>query len=205
MSIVFYYSPMSSASPVAWALAELDLPHETVLVDLKKGEQRKPEMLKLNPNGKVPTMVVDGAPMFEALAIMMHLGDRFGVDKKLWPGLDDPARPVAMAWSVWAYVTYGTTLRHLFMATTDRLGPEFHNAAQAEYAKKEIGSLLGMLDAHLADRPWLLGEAFSLADVIMGGVIGYSVMSGVDLTPHARVADWLARCQARPAFRKAMS
>ena len=69
MSIVFYWSPFSSASPIACALAELQVPQERVKVDLKAGEQRRPEFLALNPNGKVPTLTVDGAPLFEALAI----------------------------------------------------------------------------------------------------------------------------------------
>ena len=116
MAITFYSAPMSSASPVAAALAELNVPHETVTLDLKAGDQKKPAYLALNPNGKVPTLVADGTPMFEALAIMQWLGDRFGVAKGLWPAADSPARMQAMAWSTWAYVTYGTTLVMLQLA-----------------------------------------------------------------------------------------
>lgn len=204
MSIVFYHSPMSSASPVAWALAELGVPHEKVIVDLKAGDQRKPEFLQLNPNGKVPTLVADGSPMFEALAIMMYLGDRFGVEKKLWPAIDDPARGPAMAWSAWAYVTLGVPMRVLFTATSDRLGPEFHNAAQADHARKEIDGLLGILDGRLEGRPYLLGEGFSIADVIVGATVGYLRLTGTKVDGHARVNDWLTRCFARPAQREAM-
>lgn len=204
MSIVFHHAPMSSASPVAWALAELGVPHEKVLVDLKAGDQRKPAFLALNPNGKVPTLVVDGVPMFEALAIMMYLGERFGVEKGLWPGLEDPARPQAMAWSAWAYVSIGAWLRTLFFSSSDRVDASCHNAAAAEYARKELGSLLGILDGHLEGRAYLLGEAFSIADVIVGGTIGYARMTGVPVAPHARVSAWLERCLARPAQREAM-
>jgi GST-like protein len=204
MSIVFHYAPRSSATPVAWTLAELGVPHEKVRVDLQAGDQKKPELLALNPNGKVPTLVADGVPMFEALAIMMYLGDRFGVEKKLWPGLDDPQRPQAMAWSAWAYVTFGTALRHLFMATSERLGPAYHNAAQAEYARKELSDLLAIVDARLEDRAYILGESFSLADLILAGVIGFAASTGVAVAPHERVSEWLRRCQARPSFREAM-
>ncbi len=66
MSIVFYKaSTRSSASPVSWALAEVGVPHERVTFDLAAQEQKKPEFLKLNPNGKVPPLLVDGTPMFE--------------------------------------------------------------------------------------------------------------------------------------------
>ena len=202
MSIVFYQAPMSSATPVAWALAELGVAHERVTVDLARGDQRKPAFLALNPNGKVPTLVVGGVPMFEALAIMLHLADRFGVERKLWPALDDPARPTAMAWSVWAYVTYGTALRQLFLATSERLGERFHNAAQADYARNELDNLLGMLDAKLASAPYLLGASFSIADVVVGSVVHYSEHTGVAVARHANVGAWLERCQARPGFQK---
>jgi GST-like protein len=204
MSIVFHHAPMSSASPVAWALAELGVPHEKVLVDLKAGEQRRPEFLALNPNGKVPTLVVDGVPMFEALAIMMYLGERFGVEKGLWPGLDDPGRPQAMAWSAWAYVSVGTWLRTLFFSSGDRVDASFHNAAVAEHARKELGALLAILDQHLEGRAYVLGETFTIADVILAGTVGYARLTGVAVEPHARVAGWLARCLARPAQREAM-
>src|SRR5512140_3523039 len=108
MSIVFYSAPMSSATPVARALAELEIPHRVVRLNLQALEQKKPEFLALNPNGKVPTLVVDDTPMFEAVAIIQWLGDRFGVQKGLWPAADSSARMTAMAWCTWAYVSYGT-------------------------------------------------------------------------------------------------
>lgn len=95
--IVLYWHPMSSATPVACALAELGVPHERVKVDITTGEQRRPDYLALNPNGKVPTMTVDGAPMFEALAIEMWLGHTYGVQGGLWPAEGTPERLQAMA------------------------------------------------------------------------------------------------------------
>ncbi len=203
MSIIFHHAPMSSAGPVAWALAELAVPHERVLVDLEAGDQRKPEFLKLNPNGKVPTLVVDGVPMFEALAINLFLGDRFGVEKKLWPSVDDPARPQAMAWSTWAYVTLGAALRGFVLTSSDRFG--LRDEAHADFQRKELAALFAIVDAHLADRPYMLGEAFSLADLIVASVIGYAAMIGAPVASHARVTDWLARCQARPSLHASMA
>jgi glutathione S-transferase len=201
MSIVFYQAPMSSASPVAWALAELGVLHESVRVDLAAKDQRKPEFLALNPNGKVPTLVVDGTPMFEALAIMMWLSHRYGIDKKLWPANDDLARLQALSWSTWAYVTVGPAIGRLLTATSPRIGKEFHNAAQADQARKELAGLLSILDARLAAQPYMLGASFSMVDLIDASVVGYAAMTGVDVAAHPRVLDWLARCQARPAFR----
>lgn len=105
MSLVLYWHPMSSATPIACALAELGLPHERVKIDITRGEQRRPEYLALNPNGKVPTMTVDGAPMFEALAMELWLGERHGVARGLWPEAGTPAQLQAFSWCTWAYVT----------------------------------------------------------------------------------------------------
>jgi len=85
MSLTLYAAPMSSATPVVCALAELDIPCEIVMLDLKAGDQKKPDYLALNPNGVVPTLVVDGTPLFEAIAIVQWLGDRYGVERGLWP------------------------------------------------------------------------------------------------------------------------
>jgi glutathione S-transferase len=201
MSIVFYYAPRSSAMPVAWALAELAVPHESVKFDLKANDQKKPAFLALNPNGKVPTIVVDGTPMFEAVAIMQWLGDRYGVAKQMWPASDDPARLQALSWSTWGYVTYSNLVGRLFMSTSEQFGPEFKNAAQAEYCRKEIDALLTILDTRLGEKPYLLSDQFSLADLILAAVVSWASMNTVTLEKHARVRDWVTRCQSRPAFK----
>jgi len=199
MQIVFYEAKMSSATPVACVLRELNVPHERVRLNLEAGEQKKPEFLKLNPNGKVPTLVVDGTPMFEALAIMMWLGERFGVEKGLWPAVDDPARLEAMSWSTWAYVTYGPVLYRVALATSDRI-PAFKNATHAEYSQKEAQALLSILNGRLESRPYLLGQSFSLADMIVGSVIAYGTFVGIPVDAHPNVKGWLERCQARPSW-----
>ncbi|HEU4582863.1 MAG TPA: glutathione S-transferase family protein [Polyangiaceae bacterium] len=200
MSIVFYAAPQSSASPVSCALRELEVPHERVNVDLSKGEQRKPEFLALNPNGKVPTLVVNGTPLFEAIAILQWLGDRFGVEKKLWPAADSPARLEALSWTTWGYVQFGYALALWYQSSSERLPKERHNAALSEYAGKELQNLLGLLDARLSQRSYLLGAEFSLADLILGSVINYAHVCGVSIAAHARVQGWLERVLSRPSM-----
>jgi glutathione S-transferase len=200
MSIVFYAAPMSSASPVASVLAELKVPHELVTFNLAAGDQRKPEFLALNPNGKVPTLVVDGTPMFEALAIMLWLGERYGVEQGLWPAASDPARLVAASWCTWAYVTYGTVLVRLQYASNERISKELHSPAQAAVARRDLVQLLDLLEAQLSKQPQLLGTEFSLADLIVASVVGYGVFVGSSVDGHPHVKAWLERFQARPSF-----
>lgn len=197
MSIVFYWHPMSSATPVACALAELAVPHERVKVDIKAGEQRRPAFLALNPNGKVPTLAVDGAPMFEALAIQLWLGERYGVERGLWPAAGTPERLLAMSWCAWSYVSYGAAVMRLYLATQ---GEDARGGAEAERVLRDVDALLEVLDGHLSRQPWVLGAAYSLADLVVGSVIGYSAYLGARVASHPHVQDWLGRVQARPAM-----
>ncbi|MDB6001897.1 MAG: Glutathione S-transferase [Rhizobacter sp.] len=198
MSIVLYWHPMSSATPVAWALTELAVPHERVKIDIRSGEQRRPDYLALNPNGKVPTLTVDGAPMFEALAIQLWLGERFGVQQGLWPKAGTPDHLQAMSWCAWSYVTYGTVLVRLQVATQG--GEALQNAVHAEAAREGLNELLGLLDARLAKQPWMLGADYSLVDLVVGSVIGYSVFIGAPVAAHPHVQAWLGKVQGRPAM-----
>jgi glutathione S-transferase len=203
MSIVFYSAPMSSAGPVEAALRELEVPHEKVSFDLSKQDHKKPEYLKINPNGRVPALVVDGAPMFEALAIMQWLGDRYGVARGVWPQDGTKERFRALSFSTWAYVQYGAAMRMFIQASSSHVPKELHHPGQAESSRRELRGLLEILDRELAAAPYLLGNTFSLLDLIVANVVGYSAYMGVDVSPHDRVSKWLRDCQARPSMQRA--
>ena len=173
MSITLYAAPMSSAIPVVQVLAELDVPHELVLLDLSAGEQRKPEYLALNPNGQVPTLVVDGTPMFEAVAIMQWLGDRFGVERGAWPTTDDPLRLEALSWTTWTYVTFSSTTKRMLLATSDRAPRELHSEVHAKHSRGELQDLLSILNKRLASRDHMLGKGYTLVDLIVGSGVTY--------------------------------
>lgn len=198
MSIVFYWHPMSSASPIASALAELGVPHERVKVDIHAGEQRRPEFLAINPNGKVPTLTVDGAPMFEALAIHFWLAEQYGVARALWPQAGTPARLQAMSWCTWSYVSYGAVLGRLWLVTQGDAAQRSDTHAAA--ALESLDQLLAILDTRLSAQPWLLGADYSLADLIVGSVIGYSEYLKAPVHRHSNVSAWLTHVQARPAM-----
>jgi glutathione S-transferase len=205
MSITFYAYPQSSSSPVACALLELGVPHERVTVDIRAGEQHKPWYLALNPNGKVPTLVVDGTPMFEALAIQQWLGDRYGVAKGSWPAADAPARLEALSWTTWGYVTYGAALQRLLYSTSEFFPKELHHPPLARAAQQELQQLLGVLDGRLSQRPYLLGKDFSLADLTLFSVIRFGDSVGAKTAEHSAVRAWMARCAVRPSLQDAVT
>jgi GST-like protein len=203
MPITFYAAPFSSATPVAAALYELDVPHERIDLDLSAGDQRTPAHLARNPNGKVPTLVADGVAMFEALAIMLWLGDRHGVRCGLWPAADAPERMTAMAWSTWAYVTLTAGVYRLNQAQSERSPAELHSKVHAAAAKRDLDEHLRILDEHLASRAYVLGDAYSLADIIVGCAVLYARMCGAPVDAHPRVAAWAERVRGREAVARA--
>jgi len=202
MGLVFYYAPESTATVTHWAIEELGLPLDKVKIDIRAGDQKKPEYLKLNPNGKVPLLVHDGRPIFESLAIMIHLGETFGVEKNLFPppGLD---RAEAIQWMAWLHVTVADAFGRFQRNTSDRFPAELRNEKAGLAAKAELGELLKILDHALVGKEYLVGGRFSLADVHVASWMTYFQYSSFDLSPYKNIGAWVARCTARPAFAKA--
>lgn len=200
MHIVFCAAPMSSATPVATVLNELQVPHERVMLDLSKNEQKKPAFLQLNPNGKVPTLVVDGTPLFEALAIMQWLGDRFGVERGLWPRFEDGARFRALSWTTWSYVTFSAAVQRYNLAQGPNVDKAWHSPALAKAAHEDLQQLLGILDQQLGKHAHLLGEPFSLADLIVGNVVAWAKVSGISSEGQPKVKAWAERILQRPSI-----
>ena len=206
MSITFYYAPMSSATRVFWALEELGLPYDKVKVDLGAGEQRKPEYLAINPHGKVPALVVDGVPMFESLAMLLFLGERFGVARNLWLPHDHHEYPTALSWMTWGTVTFSTNVFRYLLNTSARFPKEAHNAAAAEAARQDVLANLAALEHFLADREYLVAGRFTLVDLSIAGFIPFATRSGVaDMSAYPHIGAWTGRCTARPDLAVAMA
>jgi glutathione S-transferase len=203
MSLTFYYTPMSSATRVHWALEELEVPYEKVKVDLGAGDQKKPEYLALNPNGKVPLLVVDGTPVFESLAILVYLGERYGVDKGLYPPLD-LSRAEVLKWMTWGGATLLDAGGRLLRNVSDRFPADQRNEKAAEAAKKDLADCLGVLDRALSGKEYLVGGKFTFADLALAGYMPFLGRIGADLGPHKNIQAWVGRCTSRPALGRAM-
>lgn len=203
MSLTFYYAPMTSAMRVHWALEELGVPYEKVKLDLAAGDQKKPDYLALNPNGKVPLLVVDGTPVFESLAMIIHLGESHGVEKGLYPA-PGPARAEALKWIAWSSVTLGDALSRVLRNSSERFPEDQRNAAAGAAAKAEIIDLLGIVDRALEGKDFLLGKDFTLADLSIATFLPFFMRLGIDYGAHKNVVAWLGRCTSRPALGRAM-
>jgi len=201
MSITYYYAPMSTAVRTTWAIEELGVPCERVKLDISKKETKAPAFLKLNPNGLVPLLVVDGTPIFESTAILIYLGETYGVDKGLYPppGLQ---RAETLKWIVWGNVGLLEPLNRWARNTASYVPAEQQNAKAAEAGKNDLGAALRILDEALAGKSYLVGDRFSLADLAVSSYLGWLQFMGYDLSPFKNVKPWSERCLGRPAALK---
>jgi glutathione S-transferase len=203
MSLVFYYSPMSSATRIHWAIEELGIPYEKKRVDLAAGAQKSPEYLALNPNGKVPLIVDDGQAIFESLAILLHLADRYVKDGLLYP-TPGPARSEVLKWMCWGSVSLVECAARILRNTSDRFPEAERNAAQAASARKEIVEMLGILEHALEGREYLVGDHFTYADLAIAAYMPFLGRLGVDTNAMKNINAWVGRCMTRPALARAM-
>lgn len=203
--IRLYSWPHSSGTRVSWALEELGLPYEYVALDGRKGEHRSPEYLAVNPHGKVPALVDGELRFFESLAILLHLGTRYGVEKNLWPAGRTQARADAVCWTVWAVAELGAyMMQYLYhgLDTPVSYKPEDRSKAAAEYCLSQLNRMFDALEARLQGREYLLGN-FSLADVAAVSLLDVGTRLGLGLERTPRVAAWCGRCRERAAFKRA--
>jgi len=202
MSLTFYFAPQSTASITTLVLEELGIPCERVKLDIRKGDTKKPEFLKINPNGRVPTIVHDGVAIWESAAITLYLGETFGEKAKLWPAAG-PKRGEAMKWVVWTNVSLGDAVYH--WARNTMWAPEDQrNAAAAATAAKDVAGLLRVLDEALKGRDFLVGD-YTLADAHVNSFVDWLRHMKIDMTGLGHLSAWSKRCSERPAYAKAMA
>ena len=206
MTIKLYSWPMSSGTRIAWALEELALPYQYVPLDAKKQEHRSPEMLAVNPHGKVPSLTDGGLKLFESGSILLYLGNRYGAAKGLWPEPKEQ-QPLADAvcWTVWAMTEIGSyMMQYLYHGLDSPVSykPEDRSKAAAAYNRAQFDRLLDALETRLEGRDYLMG-AFSLVDVASASWLLLGTQLGLPLEGRPRVAARCKRCAERSAFKRA--
>ncbi len=197
--IKVYGVPASRAIRTLWMLEELGLPYENVKTNFATGDTRKPEFLRLNPNGHIPVLQDGDLVLWESMAINLYLARKH--DKGLWPKrVEDEGR--AFQWSVWAMTELEepvlTTLLHGVVYPEGQ-----RDAKKAEDAAERSKAPLEVLAGALADRQYLAGDAFTVADLNVAAVLIWAKMARLDLSAVPNVQDWLGRCTARPALARA--
>ena len=197
MSLRIYGIARTRAFRALWIAKELGLDYEHVPVEIGAAGARQPDYLAINPNGRLPAIDDAGFVLWESLAITLYLAKKHG---RLYPAtLEGEAK--AWQWSLWAVqeVDRGVNIWSLHAI---RLPPEDRDAVRREEALQVIARPFGVLDAAMAERPYLLGDDFTVADLNVAAVISRAI--DMDLAATPRLGDWLKRCLERPAARAAL-
>lgn len=197
--ITLYGCPNTRSLRAVWALEEAGAQYDYVKVELMKGGGRRPEFLQLNPSGKVPLLVDDDLRLPESAAIVTYVGSRFP-ESGLVP---QPARERALH-DRWCHFVIGeleqplwTLSKHTFALPEKRRVPAVIDTARWEF---EVAARV--LDEELRDSPYILGERFSGADVLIAHTLAWARASKVPIASE-KLAAYAGRCLGRPAFARA--
>ena len=199
MSITLYFAPGTRATRIAFLLEELGVPWEKVTLDLAQREHKAADYLALNPNGVVPTLKDGDTVIFESVAIALHLADRFA-GKGLAPPPDSPLRGRYLSWMVWSMTTLEPPIGDVYLERTKPA--EQQSARTVDAALERFRASAQVLEDALVG-PYLLGDTFSAADVMVGCVLSFAGMLGM-LESHPRLRQYVASITERPAYLRAM-
>ena len=207
-----YSLPTPNGVKVSIMLEEIGLSYEPHLVDFGKDDQKSPEFLSLNPNGKIPAIIDPDGPggrplgLFESGAILVYLAEKTG---KLIPA-DAAARYEILAWVFWQMGGVGPMFGQVGFFNKFA-GREYEDKRPLQRYVAESRRLREVLDARLADgRDWIMGADFTIADVATLGwvrnLIGfYEAGELVEFETLKQVPAWLDRCLARPAVQRGLT
>jgi glutathione S-transferase len=182
-----------------WMLEELGLPYENIPTHFATGDTRKPEFLAINPNGHIPALVDGDVTMWESMAINLYLAKKY--DKGLLPkALADECH--AIKWSFWAMTEVEP---HLLTVLMNRmfLPPDQRDPKAAEAAIEKLNKPFAVLDAEMAERKYLVGDGYSVADVNVASVLTWVSLLNISVEKFPNLKRWLDVCTSRPACKKA--
>ena len=173
-------------------LTLLDLPFEVVELDMRAGDNRKPEYLALNPFGQVPTIQDGAVTLFDSNAILVYLATRYGAAS--WLPSDPLGAAAVQRWLSLAagQIAYGPCAARLVTV----FGAPLHH----ETAKSIAVKLFDVIDRELSTKPFAAGEQVTIADIAAHTYIAHAPEGGVSLEPYPNIRAWLRRVEALPRF-----
>jgi glutathione S-transferase len=191
VSIVLYHHPYSRASNAVWMLEEVGVPYELRFTDFTTGEHKKSAFLALNPMGKLPTIEDGDTVVTESAAIALYLADRYAYGR-LAPKVDDPRRGPYYRWSFFApsVIEPGAVAKSSGWAFRE---------SNAGWGSHE--AMLASMEKAVEGNAFLLGEMFSMADVVFGGTLRYMLTFKL-LEPRPAFSAYVERISARPAAKR---
>jgi glutathione S-transferase len=202
-----YYHPLSSNSRrVLLTAHHLGLDLELVVVDLSSGEQKMPDYLRLNPNGRIPTLVDGGFELWESHAIMQYLADT-SPEQDIYPR-DVAARADVNRWMFWSACHFATAAALIIrerVSKTIVAGSGVSDPAEIARGEVALPQAARVLDSHLAGKQWIAQERLTLADFAIAAPLMHMSRAQLPLTEFENLQAWFARVQSLDAWRKSES
>ncbi|QXI36435.1 glutathione S-transferase family protein [Pseudomonas xantholysinigenes] len=195
-----YTANTPNGQKISIALEELGLAYGQTDIDLSKGEQKTPQFLRLNPNGKIPVLVDQDRDLvlFESAVILSYLAERQG----MLAGDTADQRRIVQQWLCFQIASVGPMLGQLWWF---RHGSTSHNREALERYTGEALRLYGVVERQLAERPFIAGDAYSIADIALFTWLRTHEELALDLQPFPEVRDWLEQIAGRVAVRRGLA
>lgn len=193
MSITLYHHPHTRAASVVWMLEECEQPYTLSPVDVKAGQQKAADFLAMNRMGKLPVLVDDGVVVTESAAIGVYLADRYAYGR-LAPAVDAPQRGPYLKWCFFAPTV-------IEVGCLAKAADWKFRASSAGFGDYE--TMLDTVEEGLSGGAWLLGDTFTMADVIVGGTLEWMLQFGM-IERRERFTEYVERILERPAKQRAI-
>lgn len=191
-TVTLYHSPRTRSQGVLILLEELGAPYELHVLNMKIGEQSKPDYLAINPLGKVPAIAHEGAVVTEQVAIYIYLADAFP-EPGLAPTIGDPLRGPYLRFLAF----YGSAFEPAVVDRARKTEPGLR--AMSPYG--EFDAVLSVARDQLKKGPYLFGDRFTAADILWGTALRWTTMFGL-VPPDETFSAYIDRIAARPSVHK---
>src|SRR5262245_50744140 len=191
-------STSGNVQKVVWLLEEMTTPYQREDYGRQFNNTQDAAYLKLNPNGKVPTLVDGDTVIWESNTILRYLASKHKKDA-LYP-TDIAARTQVERWMDWLLASLNY---HYVQVFKDSKKAANERAATFEADAKELGAQLSILEGALAGKTWVTGNNFTIADVALGPIVHRCLDFPITLPALRNLKAWRGRLVERPAFKKA--
>ena len=189
---VLYHCPQTRSGTAFWMNEELGDICDIEIIDFKKGGQKEPAFIEINPMGKLPTLVHNGVVVTEAAAICAYLADAFS-DKGMAPAQDDAKRGAYFRWMFFAPSCIEPAMIDIFNKRRNE------NPASVGYGNSEL--VIAAAKTALNEGDYILGDRFSAADVVFGSTLNFAMMFGA-FEKEEPFVSYTERLMARPAVQR---
>jgi glutathione S-transferase len=199
-----YFFPGTAARVSLIALEELNIPFETQLVVFMRGEHKSPEYLKLNPKGKVPTLLVNGQPLTETVAILNYLNQTWPQAKLLPAYADAFAQAQLNADLAWLNSTIQPLITGIVLPQVFCAEPESARQQTWRQFNQLIRPHVNLLEQRLGAQPWMLGQQWSILDGFVWWLWDQLLFGGFDASGYANLVAHAERSNGRPSIQRSL-